>query len=60
MGSWEGIMGKVNDATRLGGKETKFTSQKKEGVPYDRMGKNVRKTYKCPTWQRTLKARLEN
>lgn len=49
MGSWEGIMGRVTDATRLGGKETKFTSQKKEGVPYDRMGKNVRKTYKCPT-----------
>lgn len=45
MGSWEGIMGRVTDATRLGGKETKFTSQKKEGVPYDRMGKNVRKTY---------------
>lgn len=53
-------MSKVTDVTRHGGREIKVTSQGKKGVLYDRLGKNVRKIYKCTTWQRTLKARLEN
>lgn len=60
MGSWKGIMSKVTDATRHGGRETKVISQGKEGGPYDRLGKKVRKMSECTTWQRTLKARLEN
>lgn len=43
MGSWEGIMSKVTDVTRHGGKATKVTSQGKQGIQHDRLGKHVRK-----------------
>lgn len=32
MGSWEGTMSKVTDVTRHGGRETKVSSQGKQGA----------------------------
>lgn len=49
-------MSKVTGVTWDGGRETKGISQGKQGVQYDRLGKNGREICKYATWQKTLKS----